>query len=70
MLRDARERALANQDVLADEAFDEDDQEEEALVRPREAYRRPAGRTGQARQAAAATPIQSATIHGRGRAQP
>jgi hypothetical protein len=68
VLREARERALANQDVLADEAFDEDG-EEEALLRPREAYRRPAGQARQARQAAAATPIQTATIHGRGRAQ-
>ena len=44
VLREARERALANQDGLADEALMDDDLEEEVPVRPREAFRRAAGR--------------------------
>ncbi len=67
VLREARERALANQDGLADEALMDDDLDEEVPVRPREAVRRAAGRPDRGRQAA--TSIPTATIHGRARAQ-
>ena len=67
VLREARERALANQDALADEAFGAD-YEQEPRIRPREAYRQPAGKPVQERRAAGASSIPTATIHGRGRA--
>jgi hypothetical protein len=68
VLREARERALANQDALEDEAFGAE-YEEEPRIRPREAYRRPAGKPVQERHAAGPSSIPTATIHGRGRAQ-
>ena len=70
VLREARERALAGQDALADDALMEDDElEEQAPARPREAYRRAAGKPGRGRPSAAATSIPTATIHGRTRVQ-